>query len=115
MIKCIYSKEIREESMINTHEGYVYCFESDGYVGVKSDMRIYIPSVFDAIEIVPCKDKTRLCFAKVQMKGKYGIVSHKNELLLNCMKDEIKWHKNSSTFQICSREQYYARRISSQC
>lgn len=57
MVKDIYSKEIKEEGMINTLEKYAYCFNSDGYVGVKSDLHIYIPAAFDAIERVPFKDK----------------------------------------------------------
>ena len=106
--KTTYDHSIAEEGMINTLEGYVYCFNSNGYVGVKSDLQIYIPAAFDAVEIVPSKDKRWPFFAVVKMNGKYGIVSHKNEMLLDCTYDEIKWHKNSSTFQICLKGQYYA-------
>lgn len=39
-----YSKEVKEECMINTSEGYVYCFKSDGYLDVKSATKVYLPA-----------------------------------------------------------------------
>lgn len=103
-----YSTEVKEEGMINTPEGYVYCFKSDGYLGVMSATKIYIPAAFDAIEIVPTRDRRWPFFAVVKMNDKYGIVSHKNELLLECIYDEIKSYKNSSTFRIILDDKYYA-------
>ena len=103
-----YSTEVREEGMVNTPEGYVYCFKSDGYLGVMSATKIYIPAAFDAIEIVPTKDRCWPFFAVVKMNDKYGIVSYENELLLECIYDEIKSYKNSSTFRIILDNKYYA-------
>lgn len=103
-----YSTEVKEEGMVNTLEGYVYCFKSDGYLGVMSATKICIPAAFDAIEIVPTKDRYWPFFAIVKMNDKYGIVSYENELLLECIYDEIKSYKNSSTFQIILDDKYYA-------
>ena len=91
-----YSTEVKEEGMISTPEGYVYCFKSDGYLGVMSATKIYIPAAFDAIEVVPTKDRHWPFFAVVKMNDKYGIVSYRNELLLECIYDDIKRYKNSS-------------------
>ena len=103
-----YSTEVKEEGMVNTPEGYVYCFKSDGYLGVMSATKIYIPAAFDAIEIVPTKDRRWPFFAVVKMNDKYGIVSYENELLLECLYDKIKRYRNSSTFQIILDDKYYA-------
>lgn len=108
MAKGLYSTEVKEEAMINTPEGYVYCFKSDGFLGVMSATKIYIPAAFDAIEIVPTKDRRWPFFAVVKMNNKYGIVSYENELLLECIYDEIKRYRNSSTFQIILDDKYYA-------
>ena len=108
MRKGSYLKEIKEEGMKNTHEGYVYCFNSDGYLGVMSATKIYIPAAFDEIEIIPTKDRRWPFFAVVKMNNKYGIVSYENELLLECIYDEIKCYKNSSTFRIILDDKYYA-------
>ena len=108
MAKGLYSTEVKEEDMINTPEGYVYCFKSDGYLGVMSATKIYIPAAFDAIEIVPTKDRRWPFFAVVKMNDKYGIVSYENELLLECIYDDIKRYRNSSTFQIILNDKYYA-------
>ena len=44
MAKGLYSTEVKEEGMINTLEGYVYCFKSDGYLDVKSATKVYLPA-----------------------------------------------------------------------
>ena len=103
-----YSTEVKEEGMISTPEGYVYCFKSDGYLGVMSAIKIYIPAAFDAIEVVPTNDRHWPFFAVVKMNDKYGIVSYENELLLECIYDDIKRYKNSSTFQIILDNKFYA-------
>ena len=108
MKKFSYSTEVKEEGMINTPEGYIYCFKSDGFLGVMSATKIYIPAAFDAIEIVPTKDRRWPFFAVVKMNNKYGIVSYENELLLECIYDDIKRYRNSSTFQIILDDKYYA-------
>ena len=103
-----YSNEVKEEGMINTPDGYVYCFKSDGYIGVMSATKIYIPAAFDAIEIVPTRELCWPFFAIVEMNNKYGVVSSKNELLLECIYDEIKCYKNSTTFRILLENEYFA-------
>jgi hypothetical protein len=108
MARYVYSKEVKEEGMINTPDGYVYCFRSDGHIGVMSATKVYIPAAFDAIEIIPTKERNLPFFAIVEMNDKYGVVSCKNELLLECVYDEIMCYENSSTFQIVLDNDYYA-------
>ena len=53
-----YSTEVKEEGMVNTLEGYVYCFKSDGYLGVMSATKIYM-RITGTVLLIHVNNRTR--------------------------------------------------------
>lgn len=97
------------------------CFDSNGQVGVKVDGNEIIPAIYKKIRLIKYESIDAQFFALVygvtpSGNGGWGILSDKNEVIVDCLYDNIFWFKDgksiTSSIKLIKDNKYYALNLS---